>query len=372
MQNNFGKKSVSGIPPSHPHSQIRVSPSYDRVLNCGYNVQGVSLPPLRGHRRSNSDFSVSVEKPVQLVMKREGEIGEFDDELVSAYMNYNGNYNGNDGLNSSSVEEKDSRSSENDGESSGISSNSVERREKGSKRSVSGDVGRHCRSLSMDSFMGNLSLNGEVSPRVFPSSEIPSCQHSRSNSMDGSTGLFSMEFGNVQFSSEELKKIMANEKLAEFAKADPKRVKRILANRVSAARSKERKVRYIAELEYKVQTLQTEATSLSAQLTFLQRDAAELVTQNNELRFRLQAMDQQARLRDALNETLGTEVQRLRIAAEMRGVRLPQHVMADNHAFQMQLSSQHMHQSRQNQEQAGHTQQCLDGQPAHSLKDEDS
>lgn len=45
---------------------------------------------------------------------------------------------------------------------------------------------------------------------------------------------------------------------------------RILANRQSAARSKERKARYISELERKVQTLQTEATTLSAQLTLFQ------------------------------------------------------------------------------------------------------
>lgn len=45
---------------------------------------------------------------------------------------------------------------------------------------------------------------------------------------------------------------------------------RIWANRQSAARSKERKMRYIAELERKILTLQTEATTLSAQLTVLQ------------------------------------------------------------------------------------------------------
>ncbi|KAI7999659.1 Transcription factor RF2a [Camellia lanceoleosa] len=45
---------------------------------------------------------------------------------------------------------------------------------------------------------------------------------------------------------------------------------RIWANRQSTARSKERKMKYIAELERKVKTLQTEATSLSAQLTLLQ------------------------------------------------------------------------------------------------------
>lgn len=51
---------------------------------------------------------------------------------------------------------------------------------------------------------------------------------------------------------------------------------RILANRQSAARSKERKVRYTGELERKVQTLQTEATTLSAQLTLLQVGATKV------------------------------------------------------------------------------------------------
>jgi predicted nuclease with TOPRIM domain len=73
-------------------------------------------------------------------------------------------------------------------------------------------------------------------------------------------------------------------------------------------------MRYIVELEHKVQTLQTEATTLSAQLTLLQRDMMGLTNQNNELKFRLQAMEQQARLRDALNEALNGEVQRLKLA----------------------------------------------------------
>ena len=40
---------------------------------------------------------------------------------------------------------------------------------------------------------------------------------------------------------------------------DPKRVKRILANRQSAARSKERKLRYMYELESKVGPVQVHA-----------------------------------------------------------------------------------------------------------------
>ncbi|MBA0811469.1 hypothetical protein Gohar_003366 [Gossypium harknessii] len=87
-----------------------------------------------------------------------------------------------------------------------------------------------------------------------------------------------------------------------------------MANRQSAARSKERKARYITELERKVQTLQTEATTLSAQLTLFQRDVTGLTTENTELKLRLQAMDQQARLRDALNEALKKEVEGLKIA----------------------------------------------------------
>jgi len=45
---------------------------------------------------------------------------------------------------------------------------------------------------------------------------------------------------------------------------------RILANRQSAARSKERKACYVVELERKIHTLQTEATTLSAQLNLFQ------------------------------------------------------------------------------------------------------
>lgn len=60
---------------------------------------------------------------------------------------------------------------------------------------------------------------------------------------------------------------------------------RILANRQSAARSKERKIRYTGELERKVQTLQTEATTLSAQLTRLQVKFSSLFVAGQSLVF---------------------------------------------------------------------------------------
>ncbi|XP_078445431.1 transcription factor RF2b-like [Wolffia australiana] len=141
-------------------------------------------------------------------------------------------------------------------------------------------------------------------------------KHRCSNSVDGSA-LFSSSSTKSEGAFAEVaeaKKAMPPDKLKELAAIDPKRAKRILANRQSAARSKERKARYISELEHKVQALQTEATTLSAQLTLFQRDTAGLTTENAELKMQLQAMEQQAQLRDALNEALKVEVERLRVA----------------------------------------------------------
>ncbi|XP_062076939.1 bZIP transcription factor 29 [Humulus lupulus] len=380
---------------------------------------GESLPPRKAHRRSSSDIpfgfssppftplgvssgfdrsmssressGFAMKQPIQLVKKemsweRGGESnaegmgerkseGEVVDDLFSAYMNLESI----DALNSSGTDEKngtenreDSRasgtktnggdSSDNEAESSvnertGLCSMTDHRRE-GNKRSAGGDIAptsRHYRSVSMDSFMEKLNF-GEESPKVELSSGNRTAQHSPSDSMDGNSNAFSLEFGNGEFSGAELKKIMANDKLAEIALTDPKRAKRILANRQSAARSKERKMRYISELEHKVQTLQTEATTLSAQLTLLQRDSVGLTNQNNELKFRLQAMEQQAQLRDALNEALTAEVQRLKIAtAELGGDSLTSKCMVSQLTMNPQMYQ--LQQQQQQQQQQAHSNQ---------------
>ncbi|KAL4310292.1 hypothetical protein GQ457_01G038920 [Hibiscus cannabinus] len=129
-------------------------------------------------------------------------------------------------------------------------------------------------------------------------------RHRYSNSVDGCSAMESIE----------AKKAMAPDELAELWTVDPKRAKRIIANRQSATRSKERKALYMSELERKVQTLQTEATTLSAHLTLFQRDTTGLTTENTELKLRLQEMEQQAQLCDALNEALKKEVERLKTA----------------------------------------------------------
>nr|KYP50551.1 Transcription factor RF2b [Cajanus cajan] len=67
-----------------------------------------------------------------------------------------------------------------------------------------------------------------------------------------------------------VKKALAPEQLAELAIVDPKRVKRILANRQSAAKSKERKMRHMRELQKKVQLLKIQTTEKATTVTMLQ------------------------------------------------------------------------------------------------------
>ncbi|CAA0810008.1 Transcription factor VIP1 [Striga hermonthica] len=171
-------------------------------------------------------------------------------------------------------------------------------------------VAAHLRSLSVDAdFFDGLGLDGGPPPVAVAAAASSGPRHKRSSSMDENSS------GNSYEAESSAKKAMAADRLAELALIDPKRAKRILANRQSAARSKERKTRYTSELERKVQTLQNEATTLSAQITVLQRDTNGLTSENKELKLKLQAMEQQAHLRDALNEALKNEVQWLKIAA---------------------------------------------------------
>ncbi|KAL6640838.1 hypothetical protein ACP70R_021961 [Stipagrostis hirtigluma subsp. patula] len=172
--------------------------------------------------------------------------------------------------------------------------------------------GAHSRSISLDAaFFDGLSLQGGAGG----GGSGGVAGHKRSGSMDGASSPFEGESAPPGVLPDYAKKAVPAEKLAELALLDPKRAKRILANRQSAARSKERKIKYTSELERKVQTLQTEATTLSAQLTLLQRDTSGLTAENRELKLRLQSMEEQAKLRDALNDALREEVQRLKIAA---------------------------------------------------------
>jgi len=195
--------------------------------------------------------------------------------------------------------------------------------------------GSHTRSLSLDAaFFEGLALQGTGSGGG------GGAGHKRSGSSSSFEGESALSTGLPDYA----KKAMPAERIAELALIDPKRAKRILANRQSAARSKERKIKYTSELERKVQTLQTEATTLSAQLTLLQRDTTGLTAENRELKLRLQSMEEQAKLRDALNEALREEVQRLKIAA---GQAVNLNGNPFNGGLQQQISSYSVQQQQQ-------------------------
>ncbi|KAK7382969.1 hypothetical protein VNO78_28634 [Psophocarpus tetragonolobus] len=386
------------LPPRKGHRRS----SSDSPLGISDFIQ--SAPPLVPSRtwfdRGNSASkgrNPGFEKPIQLVLKEpikdmdcvdvdgfggEPMVGRKEDDalddLFSAYMNLDNI----DGLDFSGMEDKDldSRtsgsktveSSDNEVEShanekvtgaQGASSSCSEERREGVKRSSNGNIApgsRHRRSFSLDSSIGSFHIGDEL-PGLPPLQNRVG-QHSPSSSIDGKTSETNIKFGNGEFSSEELKKIKENDKLAEIAMADPKRAKRILANRLSAARSKERKMRYISELELKVQTLQTETTTLSTQFTKLQMDNSELKSENNEYKLRIQALEQQSQLKDALNETLDAEVRRLRrTVAELGGEsllssRMAQQLAISQQMFQLQ-HQQHPSQLRHGQLHNSHSQE---------------
>jgi hypothetical protein len=92
---------------------------------------------------------------------------------------------------------------------------------------------------------------------------------------------------------------------------DPKKAKRILANRQSAQRSRVRKLQYISELEKSVNALQTEVSTLSPQVNFFDHRRALLSAENVLLKQKLAALSQSQRFKEAHNENLKKEVQRL-------------------------------------------------------------
>ncbi|PKU72673.1 basic leucine zipper 6-like [Dendrobium catenatum] len=93
---------------------------------------------------------------------------------------------------------------------------------------------------------------------------------------------------------------------------DSKRVKRILANRQSAQRSRVRKLQYISELERSVTTLQTEVSALSPRVAFFDHQRSILTVGNSHLKQRIAALAQDKIFKDAHQEALKKEIERLR------------------------------------------------------------
>lgn len=93
---------------------------------------------------------------------------------------------------------------------------------------------------------------------------------------------------------------------------DPKRIKRILANRQSAQRSRVRKLQYISELERSVTTLQAEVSVLSPRVAYLDHQRLVLNVDNSVLKQKIAALAQDKIFKDAHQEALKREIERLR------------------------------------------------------------
>ncbi|KQJ94231.1 basic leucine zipper 19 [Brachypodium distachyon] len=126
-------------------------------------------------------------------------------------------------------------------------------------------------------------------------------------SSDGGGGGF-MDMGDGEEGSAGARAMAA----AEGGYGDPKRVKRILANRQSAQRSRVRKLQYISELERSVTGLQMEVSALSPRVAFLDHQRSLLTVGNSHLRQRIAALAQDKIFKDAHQEALKEEIERLR------------------------------------------------------------
>lgn len=131
------------------------------------------------------------------------------------------------------------------------------------------------------------------------------------------------EGGTQTFSKGELQQALAG----LDSSLDPKRAKRILANRQSAQRSRVRKLQYISELERSVTALQTEVTTMAPRVAFFEHQRAVLNVDNNTIKQKMAALAQSQRFKDAHNEALQKEVQRLRQLYQQQQIQQqPQHL----------------------------------------------
>ncbi|KAE9618314.1 hypothetical protein Lal_00047469 [Lupinus albus] len=106
-----------------------------------------------------------------------------------------------------------------------------------------------------------------------------------------------------------VKRVMPPEELLQLAKVDPKKAKRILANRISATKSKERKKNYAKALEERVKKLQALSDNVVEQLAICKRNISTRIALNNEFKMRIEALGQQLQQKYALREAMKNELE---------------------------------------------------------------
>lgn len=199
------KPRLPGLPPTPPQPTTFQSMDVDMGLpprNSSNNGNKAAA-----HRRSRSDVPFGqFQLPPPKVEAGWGGPGDADD-LFNAYLNLEGL----DGLNhsdgDSSVKTDGSENESEEGAADGRGVRLWPADGAGAKRA-------HARSLSMDSLIGSFNF------------AAAGTSSAANGVMPPGPNRFRLDFGSGEFTPAEMKKIMADDKLAEMALADPKRVKR--------------------------------------------------------------------------------------------------------------------------------------------------
>ncbi|KFK27703.1 hypothetical protein AALP_AA8G417300 [Arabis alpina] len=159
---------------------------------------------------------------------------------------------------------------------------------------------------------GNENVGDGIGRR--PGKEIAgSGSHSRNVSVDcygdgkSSTGVVSTNPPNSSvnsrlFTDNEMKMIMADEKLKKLAITSPKDAKRMISNRESAARSKMKKAQQLFDLNTENATLRAQNNQLQANYNQLQSDYSALENQMREMMIHNQGLLETGRIKDELIE----------------------------------------------------------------------
>ncbi|KMZ68108.1 hypothetical protein ZOSMA_24G01310 [Zostera marina] len=146
------------------------------------------------------------------------------------------------------------------------------------------------------------------------------------------------------FTMAEVQKIIKDPQLSEIACNDPKRAKKIISNRVSAEKAKERKKQYLIELEKTYKKLQVDVAVLPKSVQLEKEEAMRISRENEFLRAQISIKNEQAKAKIALTEALKREVEELKLLYILQQQQKQYNNMAGNNFDCFELESQQQQQ----------------------------
>ncbi|KAJ4890890.1 Basic-leucine zipper (bZIP) transcription factor family protein [Raphanus sativus] len=147
------------------------------------------------------------------------------------------------------------------------------------------------------------------------SSDVSPSRSVRRKSVDCNNlnnGSSSIGIGNWMFTESQMDEIARCDTLKKLVSTDPKSVKRILTNRETSRRTQERKAQQVLDLEEMVETLEKEVCTVAAHTSIAERTKLGLEEDNKQMRIRIQEMEEQAKVANALTENYNREINRLK------------------------------------------------------------